>query len=822
MSTTQLTRFTPSLMPADLLERLFVERGPLLDRIMARVNEAATSSGRNHTLLVGPRGAGKTHLVALAYHRTKALMASGAALQVAWLPEDPWTITTYPRLLRAILERLEPADDARQLPGDIEKLEALIVSRAASGPIIVLLENLDRVLASIGDRGQQRLRHLLQHRRPLLLIASTTQLDRDLSDQARPFYEFFTTTRLEPFSPEVAAEMLCAIALENGDLRVAEYLASDEGRSRLRVVEHLAGGQPRLWSIFADAMSESGLRELVSFLVRRFDDLTPYYQEQVGRLSAQQRLVVAELALADRPLHVAGIAELVEVDQRSVGKTMGELVDRGWVRETDSPAVRFLDRRRTYYELAEPLARIIFQMKDARDGAAIRLVVDFLKGWFAPERPSEATEADDPYVALARSEIATDPALHVARMLRRLPASRVPAVELLGEIDDALAALARGDADTFLGLPAPVRSALESRLGRISYSGDIFDVRMIIHGEAVIEFGNVPHPGRREWIARAEDLVASPDPVFHRDLVWPAQLRLVTWLAGAWQFDNARVLLEAARAAGAPDSATLHGLNDIVDGYRAAGLLHLAIADLKLIVAERERILGSEHPHTLGSRNRLADAYLSAGDLGRAISLHLQTLAASERVLGLDDPRTATARNNLASAYRAAGRLSDAIRLFDQVVTDRERIFGPEHPHTLGSRNNLAGAYLADGRFSEAIATFDHVVTERERILGPDHPDTLGSLNNLASALQAAGQLASAIPLFERVITESERVLGADHPDTLSSRNNLASAYLAADRPSDAIPIFQQTLADSERVLGSEHPLTASVRTRLAQARAAC
>ena len=640
MNTPQLTRFTPSLMPADLLERLFVERGPLLDRIMARVAEAASSSGRNHTLLVGPRGAGKTHLIALAYYRTKALMAGEAALQVAWLPEDPWTITTYSRLLRAILDRLEPPAEVREMPRDAADLEALIVGLASQGPIVVLVENLDQVLAAIGEMGQQRLRHLLQDRRPLLLIASTTRLDRDLSDQARPLYEFFTTTRLEPFASDVAAQMLSAIALEHGDRDVADYLASDDGCSRLRVVQHLAGGQPRVWSLFGDALTVPALRELVDYLIGRFDDLTPYYQEQLGRLSAQQRLVVSELALADRPLHVAAIADLVEADQRSVGKTMSELVDRGWVLETSSPVVRMQDRRRTYYELAEPLARIAFQLKETRDGAPLRVVVDFLKGWFTPAALDEVAKGSSTYVDLARGELRTDTTLAVALRLSRLPTYRAPAVELLGEVDDALTALGAGDPDPLIALPTSVRSAIEQRLGSNWHEPDrLHAIRLDVHRDAAQEFGNLPHPGRRAWISRAESLVASAVPA------WPAQLQLVTWLAGEWEFDHARAVLAAAELGGARD-----------------------------------------HSDTLACRSNLAAGYSAAGRTSDAITMDEQTLATMERVLGPDHPNTLTSRSNLAVGYRAAGRTSDAITLDKQTLATMERVLGPDHPHTKGLR----------------------------------------------------------------------------------------------------------------------------------------
>ena len=119
---------------------------------------------------------------------------------------------SYRHLLTAIAERLEPALEG-ELPRLAPELEGLLAAKAAvGGPIVVLVENLDRILHALGDEGQQRLRHLLQADRSLLLIATSTRLDRTLSDQASPFYAFFTTTRLEPFDVDEAAAMLTAIA----------------------------------------------------------------------------------------------------------------------------------------------------------------------------------------------------------------------------------------------------------------------------------------------------------------------------------------------------------------------------------------------------------------------------------------------------------------------------------------------------------------------------------------------------------------------------------------------------------------------------------
>ena len=804
-----ISRFTPSLMSRELLERLFVARERTLDAILARVDAAATSTERNHTLLVGPRGAGKTHLVALAYHGVNDRRASGTALQVSWLPEDPWTIVSYRHLLAAIAERLEPKLQD-EIPRSAPKLEALLAAAAAErGPIVVLVENLDRILHALGNEGQQRLRHFLQVDRSLLLVATSTRLDRTLSDQASPFYGFFTTTRLEPFAVEEAAAMLTAIAKERDDDDLVSYLDTEEGRARLRTIAHLAGGQPRMWATLASALTVRGLDELVDLLLTRFDDLTPYYQEQLARLSGQQRLVVAELAEVDRPVNVTELAERLEIDQRSLGKTMSELVDRGWAAPTTSPVTKLLDQRRTYYELAEPLARLSFQIKESR-GEPLRLIVEFLKHWFDPTDVAGA-EADGmvaEYMLLAAQGHEGDPVVAVTRRLHRLPVTRARAVDLLGEVDDALAALAGDDPEPFLRLPTPVRVALEEQLaGR-----DPIAVRIEMHDAAKAEFGHVRHPAMTPWIARTEALVAASagDPAAR------AQLLLCEWLGRAWRFDDATVVLEAASATRTDDPAVLTACASLGLAYWEAGRTSDAIAVDERVLADRERLLGDEHPDTLLARANLAASYHQAGRTDDAIAIQERVLADRERLLGDEHPDTLRVRANLAVSSQQAGRTDDAIAIKQRVLGDSERLLGDEHPDTLRARANLAVSYWQAGRTDDAIVLGERVLADRERLLGYEHPETLLARANLASSFWQAGRTGDAIAIQQRVLADRERLLGDEHPHTLLARANLASSYRQAGRTDDATAIEERVLADRERLLGDEHPDTLLARANLA------
>jgi tetratricopeptide (TPR) repeat protein len=622
-----LSRFTPSNADPALLELLFVAREDLLEAVMSRVRAAADSDQRNHTMLVGPRGAGKTHLVALAHSRTQAMHDQGAHVQTSWPVEDLYWVTSYEDFLAEIARALDPALDD-ELPRGWEALEGLLsVSAQRNGVIVTFVENFDQLLEAMGELGQQRLRRFLQDDAAMLLVATTTSVTRHLADQAVPFYGFFTTSRLEPLEIDDAVEMLSRIAAHRGEHDLVEYLASPQGRNRVRTVAHLAGGQPRIWATLASALTVAGLDDLIEVLLTEFDTLTPYYQEQLSRLSPQQRRVVNELIRADMPLHVAEIASRLDADQRSIAKTMTELRDRNWTAPTTSPLLALVDRRRTYYELAEPLARLALQIKAARN-TPIALVVEFCKTWFDPDTLTAATSDENSmYVEAIVSAYGGDQVLCLVRQLNRLPATAVPTVELLGDVDDALDALAEGDPDPALGLHVALRTALETQLEHDPEMGidmsSLTELRQQINDAARRQFGRVPHPDMARWIERTEALLVH-STIDQRRV---NRERLADWNGRNWQFDTARSIL------------------DLSEG-------------------------SSENPDTLRAWASLAASYWSAGRTPEAIELQERVLTDRERILGDEHPDTLTARNNLAASYRSAGRTHDAIEIEERVAAD--------------------------------------------------------------------------------------------------------------------------------------------------------
>ena len=108
-----LSRFTPSLMSPDALEAIFVQREDLLRKILERIRVSAVGPEKKNTLLVGPRGIGKTHLISLIYHRLRTMSAVQNRILIAWMREEEWGIACLRDLLLRILRALVAEDETR-------------------------------------------------------------------------------------------------------------------------------------------------------------------------------------------------------------------------------------------------------------------------------------------------------------------------------------------------------------------------------------------------------------------------------------------------------------------------------------------------------------------------------------------------------------------------------------------------------------------------------------------------------------------------------------------------------------------------------------
>ncbi len=388
------SRFNPAMMPPELLERVLVQRHAIADGLVEDFRESAELNGsRHHVLIVGPRGIGKSHLIAVVVNRLKADEWFRDKLAIAWLPEDEWAISNFNDFLREIL---------RALGGDVTRLYGIppnefehrawnfIKQQIGDRRLLVVVENLHEILDNFGVLGQQKWRALVQNTGIWAILAGSPSLSTDFTSYEAPFYGFFAVRSLGNLTSVEAIELMLKMAESQGNAAMVEQLKTPEGRAKVRCVHHLAGGNPRVFVTFYQMLVDGMSGDLVTPVLKLIDAMTPYYQSQMRTLSPQQRKIVDFLCRRHDPVNVKAISEACGITQQSASSQLGLLLQRRFVTEKRTG-------RESHFELAEPLMRICVECK--RHEGLLPMVVEFLRLWYT----GEELHGPETYAEAARS-----------------------------------------------------------------------------------------------------------------------------------------------------------------------------------------------------------------------------------------------------------------------------------------------------------------------------------------------------------------------------------------------------------------------------------
>ncbi len=386
----QSSRYSPGNMDRESLEALFVGRRDVMGDVLSRVTTSMQSPEKHYILLVGPRGSGKTHLLALAYHRLIDQLDKDNArnsVAVAVLNEEEWGVASYldlvVRILRALVDEApeldtgiaEVYDRFSKDPADAEAFAVALLRQHTRGKTLLLLcENLVDLFDGLNDEGQKRWRATIQEDGNWAIVATTPSLFAALTLQDNPFYGFFTIRQLEAIDLDTGIELLARKAVHEGSAELANFLRTPLGRARARAVHHLAAGNHRAYVVLFDFLDKESLEDLIRPFMQMVDDLTPYYQDRMRPLPPTQRKIVEFLCLQGKPTTVKDISTPCLMSHQTTAKQIGELERAGFVR-------KLRHGRNTFCELSEPLMRICIEVKDNKT-QHFRLFVEFLRHWF--------------------------------------------------------------------------------------------------------------------------------------------------------------------------------------------------------------------------------------------------------------------------------------------------------------------------------------------------------------------------------------------------------------------------------------------------------
>jgi DNA polymerase III delta prime subunit len=387
-------RFNPSNCTPEFLEKILVGQHELVSRLERSVLDSIQTSAGHHWLIVGPRGSGKTHLLAILFNRINSNQAIREQVAIAYLKEEERGIATFldwvVRILRA-LGRCQNDSYAlkeglallTQLPQDLAETEAqrLLLRFIGKRKILLIVENLGEIFSErkgMGKKGQRKFRDLVQQHPVWTIMASTQALFNEIRRHDSPFYGFFKIHYLSAFSIAQSVELLEKLAASENRRKLQSFIQSPVAQGRIRAIHEITGGNPRLLTTFYQCVARNSIAELADSFLEMIDSLTAYYGEQMQPLPALQQKILEFLCERRSATTVKEIAQSCFITSQTASKQLERMVDRQMLKATRVG-------RESYYELQEPLFRICFEVK-GNMGDPVRLFVDFLGKFYSIEK----------------------------------------------------------------------------------------------------------------------------------------------------------------------------------------------------------------------------------------------------------------------------------------------------------------------------------------------------------------------------------------------------------------------------------------------------
>ena len=369
-----IRKFNPGLLQSDQeIREQFVVRNHELGLVLDELRGNIASPSCQHILVVGPRGRGKTMLLArIAAELRSNGKLTGSLLPVRFMEESPEIFNLTDFWLETMFHLANEVDEhdaalARELRDTRAALaprwrEQIAEAQARAAvfdaadrlgkKLVLIVENLQSLCRDARDEFGWQLREVLQTEPQIILLASATTRFRQLDEVDEPFFEMFRIVGLEPLDAEECS-------------RLWRVVSGKPTTSReVRPLQILTGGNPRLLVMAAEFARHRSIRRLMSELVTLIDEHTEYFRGHLEVLAKTERRVYVSVIDLWQPSSASEIAARARVDIRVASTMLGRLVKRGAV-------IRQGQGRKRLYSAAEPLYSMYYKLRRERDEAAV-------------------------------------------------------------------------------------------------------------------------------------------------------------------------------------------------------------------------------------------------------------------------------------------------------------------------------------------------------------------------------------------------------------------------------------------------------------------
>ena len=396
-------KYNPGFLSDSEIVASFCVRNAEFESLLESLH-ASDGNANVHSLVIGPRGSGKTHLllrVAAEVRRDDRL----SEFYPIVFAEESYEVATVGEFWLECLNHLAeqaPEGERAGLRLSYNDLRTTVDDRDLAGRclgtildfadrhakrLLLMVENLNMLFADIADPDAGwRLRHTLQTEPRIVLLGSATSRFDEIDNPDHALYDLFRVVTLQALDTEECDTLWSALS------------GQPKGSQQIRPLQILTGGNPRLIAVLAGFDKTYSFKDLMANLFDLVDDHTEYFRSHIEALPPQERRVYLALARLWKPATAKEVASQARVNVNKCSAQLGRLVDRGAVLIEDGAT-----RRRTYY-VAERMYNIYYLLR--RPGAESHVVdalVRFMALYYSPDElvhigigMAEGLDRDDP------------------------------------------------------------------------------------------------------------------------------------------------------------------------------------------------------------------------------------------------------------------------------------------------------------------------------------------------------------------------------------------------------------------------------------------
>lgn len=378
------------------------DRWDILNGILEEMDIKKGEGPKQHWIIVGPKGIGKSHILTLLYHKVKNNRKLGKKWVPVLFPEELLMAGKLHKFLeRVLVDTIQEFDQeenpvSNELVQNIKKIKENPISersehffsllswfqRETGKHILLITENLQQLMGKhFSLIEQKKLRAFLQTSDALLIIGSATTVFNALHDYSHPFYHFFHIRRLGDLSFEDMKTLIHGILAQK--LRPELSQKALDGDARLRALYSFTGGNPRMAIFLADILSTEVPGEMLELMDRILDELTPYFLSMLAGIPDYLKNIINTLAAFEPAQSPMEISRHLEVPQTSIRNYLKLLKEDGYVK------VAFSKGKSNYYCLNEYLYRVWYQMRDSSHREETRWLMELLLMVYSSEEMIE-------------------------------------------------------------------------------------------------------------------------------------------------------------------------------------------------------------------------------------------------------------------------------------------------------------------------------------------------------------------------------------------------------------------------------------------------